>query len=118
MRYVSSFIGRDTKALIKAGYKKFANNHFNYSNVAKVIAPKLEVKETPLGGKDAWDIKVPIKMELLKVLLVKGLQSRNVMGTMFSYVSYNYEVISLMQVISHSSRAYIWNADALQGYLA
>ena len=108
---------------IKQNSKKYFKNcseflSQSYDFAWKVIAPKPEVKETPLEGKDAWDIKVPIKMELLKVLLVKGLQSRNVMGTIFSYVSYNYEVISLMQVISHSSRAYIWNADALQGYLA
>ena len=81
------------------------------------MTPTPEVKEEPLEGKDAWDIKIHIRMELLKVLLIKGLESRNVMGTILSYVDHSDEVISLMQRISHSSRAYIWNADALQGYL-
>ena len=75
------------------------------------------MKESPPEGKDAWNIRIHIRMDLLKVLLVKGLESRNVMGTIFSYVGHSDEVINLMQRISHKSRAYIWNADALQGYL-
>ena len=117
IRKVSNFVGKDTKELIQAGYKKFANNSFNYQRVAQVFTPIAEVKELPPEGKDAWDIRIHIRMDQLKVLLVKGLESRNVMGTIFSYVGHSDEVIGLMQRISHKSRAYIWNADALQGYL-
>ena len=34
-------------------------------------------------------VKVPIKYELMKVLPVKGIQSRNVMATILMYVGYN-----------------------------
>ena len=54
------------------------------------------MKEEPLEGKDAWDIRIQIRMEFLKVLLVKGLESRNVLGTILSYVDHSDVVIGLM----------------------
>ena len=61
---------------------------------------------------DQWDIKVTIKSDLKKTL-VFGFRSRLPIGVVLSFVGYRHEVLPVMQVLSHSTRAYICNADGL-----
>ena len=70
-----------------------------------------------MQSREKWDIKYPIKLEMLKVMPVKGLQSRNALGVLFTFVDYMEEVVPLLQIISHETRAYIWNANGLHGFL-
>ena len=65
---------------------------------------------------NTWDIKVPIKQNLLKSLIL-GLNSRLAIGVVLSYLDYSSEVIETLQVLSHSTRAYIYNAGGLKGFL-
>ena len=44
-------------------------------------------------------------------------QARPPTGIMLSYVGFCHEVLPLMQIISHSTRAYIINAEGLPGFL-
>ena len=47
----------------------------------------------------------------------RGIESRVAMATIWACVDYKYEVIEILQKLSHSSRAYLWNANALPGFL-
>ena len=59
-----------------------------------------------------------IKNELRKVLpLHPKLQSRNPTATILAYVEYRNEILVLMQVLCHSTRAFIRNAGGLKGFL-
>ena len=33
------------------------------------------------------------------------------------YIGFNYEVMQLLQVLSHTTRAFVYNADALKGFM-
>lgn len=63
-----------------------------------------------------FDVKVPIKDELKKSLIF-GLGSRLPIGVILGFVGFRHDVSPLMQTISHSTRAYIWNADGMRGFL-
>ena len=39
------------------------------------------------------------------------------MGTILGYLDFKIEIIHILQRLSHSSRAFIWNADGLPGFL-
>ena len=65
---------------------------------------------------DYIDVKVPIKEELKKNLIF-GIQSRPAIGMILSFFGYSYEVFELMQTLSHSTRAFIFNAERLNGFL-
>ena len=45
------------------------------------------------------------------------LQSRHAMGVILGFIGFKEEVAVLMQVLSHSTRAYIKNANMLPGFL-
>ena len=60
-----------------------------------------------------WDIIISIVDAYKKRLPFKGLASRVPVAVIFSYFGYKEEALSLMQVVSHSSRAYIYNAGGL-----
>ena len=62
--------------------------------------------------RDTWDIKADIKEEMKKGLIF-GLRARLPIGMILGYVGYRHEVMPLLQIISHQTRAYIWNADGL-----
>lgn len=53
----------------------------------------------------------------MKVLPVRLIPSRHAMAVVLSYFGYFEDVIDLMQVLSHSTRAYIVNANYLRGFL-
>ena len=63
-----------------------------------------------------FDINVPIKEELKKGLIF-GIHARPPLGVINGYVGYHHEVISLSQTLSHSTRAFISNAECLPGFL-
>ena len=65
---------------------------------------------------DKYDIKVAIR-ENLKKGLVFGIQARPAIGHILSFYGYSHEANIIMQVLSHSTRAYIINADGLPGFL-
>ena len=65
---------------------------------------------------EAFDIKEPIKDELRKNLIF-GLQARPPIGIILGFVGYRNQVIPLMQVLSHSTRAFIVNANGLPGFV-
>jgi hypothetical protein len=62
------------------------------------------------------DVKVQIKQEL-KRNLIFGIQSRPAIGMIFSFFGFSHEVLELMQTLSHSTRAFIFNAERLNGFL-
>ena len=61
--------------------------------------------------------KVQIKRDLLKSLPTNKIKSRPALALVLSYYGYRHEVMDLLQVLSHSSRAYIQNAAGLPGFL-
>ena len=63
-----------------------------------------------------YDIKIPIKDEL-RTGLVFGIQARLPIGIILSFVDYRFQVVPLMQNLSHGTRAYIVNADGLPGFV-
>ena len=63
-----------------------------------------------------FDFKVPIK-ENLKTGLIFGLQSRLAIAEIIAYLGFRHEVIPLMLALSHATRAYIVNANGLDGFL-
>jgi hypothetical protein len=62
------------------------------------------------------DVKVQIKWEL-KRNLIFGIQSRPAIGMILSFFGFSHEVFELMQTLSHSTRAFIYNAERLNGFL-
>lgn len=65
---------------------------------------------------DEFDIRVPIK-ESLRRGLIFGLQARPPIGIILGFFGYREKVINLLQILSHSTRAYIINAGGLPGFL-
>ena len=65
---------------------------------------------------EAFDIKKPIKDELKKNLIF-GLQARLPIGIILGFTGYSHQVIPLMQVLSHGTRAFIINANGLPGFV-
>ena len=61
------------------------------------------------------EIKVEI-VEQLKTCL-PFLKARFPNAVILSYLGFRHEVIPIMQIISHTTRAYIINADCLKGFL-
>ena len=66
--------------------------------------------------RDSWTIKVPLK-ESLKKGLIFGLQSRLPVGLILGFLDYTNHVVPLLQIISHGTRAYIWNENGLLGFV-
>ena len=66
--------------------------------------------------KNKYNVKVKIK-ENLKKSLVFGIQARLPVAMILGFSGYRHEVVELMQVLSHGTRAYILNANSLQGFL-
>ena len=62
--------------------------------------------------RDKFDIKVPIK-ESKKKTLILGFRARLPIGVFCGYLGSRHEVIPLLQILSHETRAFIWNADGL-----
>ena len=62
------------------------------------------------------DIKIQIREELKKGLIF-GLRARLAIGLVLGFVAYGDEVLHLMQTLSHSTRAYIINANGLKGFV-
>ena len=60
-------------------------------------------------------VKVPIKEELKRGLIF-GLKARPPIGIILSFLGYSYEVFELMQTLSHRTRAFIFNAQGLNGF--
>ena len=65
---------------------------------------------------EAHDILVPIRDELKKDLIF-GIKARPPTGLILGFAGFRHEVIPLMQCLSHGVRAYLVNADGLQGFL-
>ena len=66
--------------------------------------------------RDSFDIRTDVKEEMKKGLIL-GLKARLPIAVIFTYVGYRHEVVPLLQVLSHQTRAYIWNADGLKGFV-
>ena len=62
------------------------------------------------------DVKVQIKEDLKKCLIL-NLRSRLAIGVVLGFVGWRHEVIPILQSLSHSTRAYIINANGLTGFL-
>ena len=62
--------------------------------------------------------KVPIRDELLTKLPVPILQSRLGFATILAYTGYKQEIFYILQKLSHGSRAYLFNAKGLPGFLS
>ena len=64
-----------------------------------------------------FDLLVPIKQDLLKMLPFKDTSSRNATATILSYLDNRQSILTLMQKIAHVTRAYITNNQGLPGFL-
>ena len=69
--------------------------------------------------RDEWDILVSIKPEFSKKKPFegKGITARASTAIILAYYGYSFDVLALMQELSHKTRAYIWNAEGLPGFL-
>ena len=65
---------------------------------------------------EQFDIKVPIKDELKKNLIL-GIQARPPIGIILGFTGYRHLVLPLLQKLSHGTRAFIVNADGLSGFV-
>ena len=65
---------------------------------------------------EAYDIRVTIREEFKKDMIF-NLQARPPIGIILGYVGYQYEVIPMLQSLSHCTQAYIVNADGLPGFV-
>ena len=65
---------------------------------------------------ETQDVKGEIKEDLQKGLIL-NLQSRLAIGVVLGFVGWRHEVIPILQTLSHSTRAYIINANGLTGFL-
>ena len=65
---------------------------------------------------EIFDIKVPIKDELKKNLIL-GLGARPPIGIVLGFAGYYHQVIPLLQKLSHGTRAYIVNSNGLPGFV-
>ena len=65
---------------------------------------------------DQFDIVVPIKDEL-RIGFIFGLKARPPIGIILGFCDDRSRVNQLMQTVSHSTRAYLINADGLNGFL-
>ena len=63
-----------------------------------------------------FHILVTIKLELTSALIF-NLKARPPIGIVLSYVDYEHKVVPLLQSLSHATRAFIWNANGLNGFL-
>ena len=63
-----------------------------------------------------YDIKLEIKTKLKKQLIF-GLDARLPIALIIGFMGYRHEVVPLMQTISHSTRAYLVNANGLRGFV-
>ena len=63
-----------------------------------------------------FDSRVPLREDLKKAL-VFGIHARLPVALILSFYGYDHEVMQLMQTLSHSTRAFIWNADGLPGFV-
>ena len=62
-------------------------------------------------------VKVPIRYEHRLVLPFGSLQARAPIGTVFGFFGYSHEVHDLLSTLSHSTRAFIVNAEGLRGFV-
>ena len=69
--------------------------------------------------RNRWDIVVPIKEEHVKSMPFedKGITARSSCAIILAFFGYCSDVLALMQELSHKTRAYIWNAQGLPGFL-
>ena len=62
-----------------------------------------------------FDIKVPIKKEL-KNNVILGIEAMLRIEVILGFYAYRPKVIQLLQILSHSTRAYIVSENGLPGY--
>ena len=65
----------------------------------------------------AFHVKVPLK-EMLMRGLIFGIKARLPIGLILGFVGYCHQVMPMMQSISHSTRAYIFNSNGLPGFIS
>ena len=65
---------------------------------------------------EKFEHKVDIKNELRKVLIF-GFESKLSIANVLMFFGYDVQVMSMMQKLSHSTRAFIYNANYLPGFL-
>ena len=62
---------------------------------------------------------VPIKEDFFKSMPFeeKGITARASCAIILAFYGYSSDVVALLQELSHKTRAYIWNAQGLPGFL-
>ena len=53
----------------------------------------------------------------MKKGLILGFQARLPIGIVLGFLGFRHEVLPLLQKINHSTRAFLWNANGLQGFV-
>ena len=79
--------------------------------------PKEVSKKEATNVNDSIDVMVPFKDSLKKLLPFGNLKSRHAIAVVLSYLGTTLEVYPLLQKISHTTRAYIFNEKGLKGFL-
>ena len=64
-----------------------------------------------------FQTKAKIKSQYLASLPFNPLNARPVIANFLTFLGYRHEVIPLLQVLSHKTRAYTINANGLEGFL-
>ena len=80
------------------------------------VHEKLERPKAKQPKRKSNQIKVPIKGKLRSCLIL-GLKSRLSIALILSYLAHSEEILFLLQKLNHSTRAYIYNAKGLKGFL-
>ena len=73
-------------------------------------------KRIAQSERESWQIRVRIKQDLMKNLIF-GFQSRLPTGIVLGFLGFRHDVIPIMQRLSHGTRAYIYHADGLKGFV-
>ena len=67
--------------------------------------------------REKFDARVKLKIKYDKAMPFEGLPAREAMATVWSYVGWKFQVVDILQKLSHQSRAYLYNGHGLSGFL-
>ena len=92
-------------------------DYFEFQEIMKMYEEKGELDKSYEFKKELIEFNVSIKDVYSKVIPFGKLQARLPVAVIFSFYAYRNKVCRLMQILSHSTRAYFTKANRLRGFL-